>query len=106
MWSDRFFGEDLYHPSPHGTYLEACVIFSTIFGRAPDPPSQDFTIESLFNRSRVRQISGDEQDLPTDDEALYLRWIAQRVVFKGHVPSSLESVQISSSSSNSDGNGD
>jgi hypothetical protein len=97
MWSTKLFSADSYHPSPHGSYLEACVVYATIFGRAPDPPSQHFTIESLYNRSRVRHISGDEQPLPTNDEALYLRWIAQRVTLKGHVPSSLKAVQRSRS---------
>lgn len=94
VWEENFplwkklFGADLYHPSPHGTYLEACVIYATIYRRAPDPPTS-LPVEVLFNRTRSRAISGDEQPLPTDDEALYLRWIAQRVALKGHVPKSL-----------------
>jgi len=94
FWSNKMFAADLFHPSPHGSYLEACVVYITIFGQAPDPPSSQQTVESLYNRSRVRQINGNEQPVPTDDEALYLRWIAQRVTLKGHVPSSLREAQL------------
>ena len=94
FWKNKMFAADLFHPSPHGSYLEACVVYITIFGRAPDPPSSQLSVESLYNRSRARQISGDVQLVPTDDEALYLRWIAQRVTLKGHVPSSLREAQL------------
>jgi len=87
---ERLFGEDLYHPSPHGTYLAACVIYSTIYKRLP-PASSRFT-SKVFSRSRMMQLTGDPQDLPTEDEALYLRWIAKRVVLQGHVPESLDGV--------------
>ena len=86
FWN-RLFGEDLYHPSPHGTYLAACVVYATIYGRMP-PASTRFTTE-LFARSRSMQLSGEEQPLPTEEEALYLRWIAKRVALEGFVPRSL-----------------
>jgi hypothetical protein len=41
----------------------------------------------------MMQLTGDPQDLPTEDEALYLRWIAKRVVLQGHVPESLDGVK-------------
>jgi len=84
----RLFGEDLYHPSPHGTYLAGCVIYTTINKRLPSASSR-FTTE-VFSRSRKMQLSGERQALPTEDEALYLRWIAKRVAIQGHVPKSLD----------------
>jgi len=85
------FGEDLYHPSPHGTYLAGCVIYSTIYNKLPSASSR-FTDE-VFGRSRMMQLSGDAQPLPSEDEALYLRWIAKRVVLQGHVPKALEMIK-------------
>ena len=87
----RLFGEDLYHPSPHGTYLAGCIIFSTIYKRLPSASSR-FTTE-VFSRSRKMQLSGDRQPLPTEDEALYLRWIAKRVAIQGYVPKTLDGVK-------------
>jgi len=40
----------------------------------------------------MMQLSGEAQPLPTEEEALYLRWIAKRVVLQGHVPKSLDGV--------------
>jgi hypothetical protein len=83
----RLFGQDNFHPSPHGTFLASNVIFCTIHKRLP-PASTRFT-ESVFSRSRGMQISGSSQPLPTEEEAIYLRWIAKRVALDGYIPKSL-----------------
>jgi hypothetical protein len=88
---ERLFAEDQYHPTPLGTYLSACVVYATIHRRLP-PSSSRFT-EPLFNRSRAMHLSGhQEQPLPTEEEALYLRWIAKRVALHGYIPTSLVSL--------------
>ena len=91
LWK-RLFGEDQYHPSPHGTYLAALIIYSTIYKCLP-PASSPF-VTALFSRSRMMQISGESQPLPTEDEAIYLRWIAMRVVLHGYIPKSLRQVNV------------
>jgi hypothetical protein len=88
---ERLFAEDQYHPTPLGTYLAACIVYSTIHGRLP-PASTRFT-EAVFNRSRAMNLPGhEEHSLPTEEEAIYLRWIANRVALLGHVPESLVSI--------------
>ena len=86
FWKNLF-GEDKYHPSPRGTYLAACVIYCTIYNRLP-PPSTRFTT-SVFSRSRSMQISGDVQPLPSEEEAIYLRYIAKKIALQGFIPKSL-----------------
>jgi len=96
IWEENFsfwkklFGEDKYHPSPHGTYLAACVIYATIHDHLP-PSSTRFT-NQVFSRSRGMQLSGDPQPLPTEEEAIYLRWIAKRVALRGYIPKSFLAV--------------
>jgi hypothetical protein len=84
----RLFGPDYFHPSPHGTYLQACVVHTTIFGYLPVVPKSDATIEGYFANSRSMQLGKNPLDLPTKDEALYLRSIAQRVVLQNYLPPS------------------
>jgi len=84
----RLFGPDYFHPSPHGTYLQACVVFATIFGYMPRIPTSDDDVISVFATSRSMQLESSSQALPTKSEATYLRSIAQRVVLQHHRPSS------------------
>jgi hypothetical protein len=86
FWQSLF-GEDKYHPSPHGTYLAACVIYCTIYNHLPSASTR--YAASVFSRSRGMQISGDPQPLPTEEEAIYLRYIAKKVALDGYVPKSL-----------------
>jgi len=90
LW-ERFFGKDQYHPSPIGTYLMGCVVHATIFGQLPEPPMTADT-SYYFETARSMQLSGSSSELesfyPTEEEALYLRWIAKRVVFDKYRPSS------------------
>jgi hypothetical protein len=87
FWT-KLFGADDYHPSPLGTYLVGLVVYATLYERMP-PASTRFT-SSLWNRARRMQLSsGEGLPLPSEDEALYLRWIAKRVALEGFIPQSL-----------------
>jgi hypothetical protein len=108
LWA-RLFGPDQFHPSPLGTYLMGCVVHATIFRRLPDAPmkktttttttttsisttsASSFSVNDLFAHSRAMGLTDDDYlalVLPTRDEALYLRWIAKRVVLRGYRPPS------------------
>ena len=75
LW-EKLYSHDDFHPSPHGTWLEACVIFCTCF-----PDSQEL-VPPIYNStwwesSRIMQPS-DEAPLPrpTEEEAMELRAVA------------------------------
>ncbi|KAG7372077.1 hypothetical protein IV203_018220 [Nitzschia inconspicua] len=88
FWKEKLFSAtDHFHPSPHGTYLTACVVYSTIYRHLP-PAWTRFT-NPVFERSRRMELDGDPLPLPTEDEALYLRHIAARVSLHGYMPKSL-----------------
>lgn len=88
---ERLFAEDQYHPTPLGTYLAAFTVYGTIHGRLP-PASSRFT-ETVFNRSRAMNLPGHQvHPLPTEEEAIYLRWVAKRVALQGYIPKSLVSL--------------
>ena len=80
LWHDLFH-TDGFHPSPTGSYLEALVIYATIFGvlpltavSMPDDPAQ------LWARARVMQPAGTPPlRLPTMEEMRYLRIVAASV---------------------------
>jgi hypothetical protein len=83
----RLFLVDEFHPSPLGTYLIGCILYSTIFeGQQPPPSTTDKSIQALFGQTRRLQRLGNDISLPTVDETLYLRYIAKRVTLLGHVP--------------------
>lgn len=91
FWEDKMFSPtDQYHPSPHGTYLAACVVYSTMYGHLP-PAWTRFT-DHVFARSRRMELDGDPLPLPTEDEAIYLRDVAARVALRGYIPESLASI--------------
>lgn len=76
------FHQDGRHLSPSGSYLLACVLHATLFGRAaPDPPDDPST---LWRRARYLQVPEDPltsaEPFPTHEEAEYLRGMAERVV--------------------------
>ena len=80
LWHDLFH-TDGFHPSPAGSYLEALVIYATIFGvlplaavSMPDDPA------TLWARARVMQPAGTPPlRLPTTEEMRYLRIVAASV---------------------------
>ena len=107
LWQKLFFDGDLYHPSPLGTYIIGCTIYSTIFEQLPPAVTDDdstattigvddgtqqprSTMSTLFSKARSMQLYGDDLPLPSVDEALYARHLVKRVVFDKHVPKSLK----------------
>jgi len=77
MWSKLFYVDDL-HPSPHGSFLEACVLHWTITGRGPPVRILD-DVPSLWSRARYMQRPAFTCPLPTKDEAEYLMGVAARL---------------------------
>mmetsp|Transcript_22095 Transcript_22095/g.44305 ORF Transcript_22095/g.44305 Transcript_22095/m.44305 type:complete len:352 (+) Transcript_22095:53-1108(+) len=75
MW-ERLFYRDGFHPSPHGTYLEACVVYRTAMDEMPPRLLED----TWWLDARVMQPAGEEpMVLPTEEEAEVL-WEAVRHV--------------------------
>jgi hypothetical protein len=74
LWK-RLYSWDDFHPSPYGTWLQACVIFCTMFGQPPPPYNAQW-----WERSRYMQPP-DEMPLPlpTDEEARHLWYVACEV---------------------------
>ena len=86
MWT-KLFHYDEINVSPHGTFLQGCVVHHTLFGHLPrgDIALPD-SISSLFSRARRMQPpSHRRKEWPTRDEAVYLYNIAKKVVL-GYLP--------------------
>ena len=86
MWT-KLFHYDEINLSPHGTFLQGCVVHHSLFGHLPrkDVALPD-SISSLFSRARRMQPpSHHRKEWPTRDEALYLYNIAKKVVH-GYLP--------------------
>jgi hypothetical protein len=77
MWA-KLYARDDYHPSPHGTFLEACVLYCTMLDEYP--PVYDVT---WWETARYMQPPDQEPlPLPTDEEANLLRDVAWTVCQK------------------------
>jgi hypothetical protein len=90
MWL-KLFHIDEVHASPHGTFLYGCVVHYTIFGRMPKSSVafQD-NMNLLWTRARRMQPETHKSNpMPTREEAEYLYNVADRVMRKGHMPTSL-----------------
>ncbi|CAB9510544.1 expressed unknown protein [Seminavis robusta] len=90
MWKKLFF-TDGFHPTPHGTFLIGCVLYATLYNRMPANIPDD--VEELFSRARrMELLQADSDDevmpIPTQEEAIYLASIAERVALRKHMPSS------------------
>lgn len=71
LWS-KLFDEDNFHPSPHGTWLQACVLYCTIV-QEPPPSYQS----KWFSKSRHMQHP--EKLFISSQEAEELRLVACKV---------------------------
>lgn len=80
LWRDLFHTDNV-HPSPLGTYLQACVLHCTIFGRPPPINSMhESNSATLWAHARLMQPPCDPPlRLPTAEEMRYVRDIAVRV---------------------------
>lgn len=68
MWEKLFYTDD-FHPSPHGTWLQACVLYCVMVGEAPPT----FT-PSFWDKARYMQrVKKEALPLPTAKEAAILR---------------------------------
>jgi hypothetical protein len=71
LWKKLFY-RDNFHPSPHGTWLQACILYCTIVGEAPPTYSPN-----IWDSCRYMQRVGKEPSpLPTTEEAHTLRQYA------------------------------
>lgn len=83
MWS-QLFHPDKKHPSPHGSFLIACVLYYTILGvtqgtEAIMIPDNGASAIWEIARPRVMQPADDDPlPIPTYDEAKYLSTLALR----------------------------
>lgn len=73
---ETLYAPDDFHPSPHGTYLEACLLYCTITDQVP-PDYQVY----WWSRARYMQPHNvrPPMALPTKEEADYLRSVAIQV---------------------------
>jgi hypothetical protein len=88
LWHSLFHSDRL-HPSPAGTFLSACIVHATVFGKMP---RRDWVVrddmDSLWCRARVLQPADmPPNPFPTKEQAEYLHEVAQRVT-AGYRPSS------------------
>jgi len=75
VW-ERLYARDDFHPSPHGTLLEAYVLYVTI---TDTPPPTTYS-EDWWKMARYMQPPEVKPlPIPTKEEALFLRDIASRV---------------------------
>lgn len=91
LWADLIHNDEI-HLSPSGTFLQACVVYATIFGKLPDT--------SIFEGSegpdrlwrwarRMAPAEHEYKPYPTRDTAQYLYHIAHRICILGETPKTL-----------------
>ena len=89
FWYERLFHVDRIHASPHGTFLQGCVVYCTLYGRLPPKSTAIDKLSTLWNNARrMAPVRHRRAKFPTKEEALYLYHIAERVCLQGHVPKS------------------
>jgi hypothetical protein len=77
LWAELFQPDD-FHPSPHGTYLAACVVYIALFG-APPPEASALPVDPARLWARARRMQPPHKPplrLPTRAELAYLRKVA------------------------------
>jgi len=107
LWSNSMYANDDFHPSPHGTWLEACLLHCIVTKKKfalfdHDGENGDDSMEIWWKQARYLQPptypNGDLQEplrLPTRAEAVLLNDIAYRVY--------LERVAIEKAAKNNNG---
>ena len=96
LW-EEFFHYDQVHLSPLGTFLEACIVYATIFGKMPPPSVVTTRPDKLYSDAR-RMVPPESKfrGYPTEDQMNYVYIVAKRVM-NGHIPKSLTVYQNSES---------
>jgi hypothetical protein len=75
LW-EKLYSHDDFHPSPYGTWLQACVIFCTCFRDSQEPVPPIYNSE-WWEVSRIMQPRNEEPlPRPTEEEAMELRAVA------------------------------
>lgn len=89
LWQ-KLFHIDQIHASPHGTFLQGCVVHYTIFGRLPSRHvALRNDMSALWDHARRMQPRKHRRlPMPTREEAEYLYHIAERVTVRGQIPKS------------------
>ena len=72
LWNKLFYVDD-HHPSPHGTWLQACIVYCVIVGESPPPYNQYWWNQSRYMMPDV------QLDVPDEEDAETLRQIAIQV---------------------------
>lgn len=90
LW-ERLFHVDKVHCSPLGTFLQACVLHHTLFGKMPKHAEVvRGDMSNLWLRARRFQPNKHRRTpFPTYEEAAYLYDVAARIAIRGHVPKTL-----------------
>ena len=71
LWGMLFYTDD-FHPSPHGTWLQACILYCTMLREAPPVFRSEW-----FARARYMQSSSEKSlPLPSMEDAEELRKVA------------------------------
>lgn len=92
MW-EHLIHYDEIHLSPSGTFLEACVVYHTIFGILPDPniyQGNGGTDQLWQYARRMDPVEDVYKAYPTRQVADYLYHIASRICVHKEVPKSLQ----------------
>lgn len=77
---EQLYAPDDFHPSPYGTYLEACLLYCVITGeRPPEYNVRWWTTARYMQPDDVQP----PMPLPNNDEAIYLAEVAWRVSRNG-----------------------
>lgn len=92
----KLFDYDSIHSSVHGSYLFATVLYTTLFGHLP-PTTHDSNSTALFENCRrlfsslynSTSATRSRISYPSQSEVEYYRKVAQLVVLKRYLPSSL-----------------
>jgi len=88
LWHLLYMRDEI-HPTPHGTWLQSCILFATLFPHEPIP-NYDPKFWT-FHRETNKKDDGEEPSTllsmgyptPTEQEAHELRELAWRVVTTG-----------------------
>eukprot|EP00977_Amphora_coffeiformis_P025149 scaffold18388_cov185-Amphora_coffeaeformis.AAC.3 len=91
LWNSLFW-KDKKHPSPHGSFLESCLVHHAVYGRVPYKSTviRD-DMQSLWNGTRNLMYPRDTAvPFPTKQEAEYLYEVCERVA-GGYIPPTFRS---------------
>ena len=81
LWH-KLYANDDFHPSPHGTYLQACILYCMILSQPPNRIYKN-TAAYLWKHARYMQPLDQQPSLPlpTNQEAEELRKLACLICF-------------------------